>query len=106
VERVVSRLVDILGPQLAGRASSRAAEDLREAPQGPHGAPVASSTQVEELPESVLEELLASDSGGHHGLYLNHGEVPLRVSDLGAPAVPDARSIAWDLGQLSSDISL
>jgi hypothetical protein len=90
---------------LEARNPLRACEDLREAPQGPHGAPVASSTQVEELSESVPEELLASESGGHHGLYLDHGEVLLRVAELWALAAPDSRSIAWDLGQFLSDLT-
>jgi hypothetical protein len=55
VERVVSRLVDILGPQLAAQTPSRACEDLREAPQGLHeGAPEGSL-------EGLLEQLLASE---------------------------------------------
>jgi hypothetical protein len=118
VERVVSRLVDILGPRLAVQNPPRAREDLREAHQGLHaGAP-----EVEEL--SLLEELpLASSTGvrvedrrpmsghheghheGHHGLYLDHGEAPLRAAELRAPAALDARSIAWDLGQFASDLS-
>jgi hypothetical protein len=58
VERVVSRLVDILGPRLAAQTPPSVREDLRQAPQGPREAPVASSTpEVEELLESVPEEL-------------------------------------------------
>jgi hypothetical protein len=63
-ERVVRRIVDLLGPMLEARSPERGREDLREAPQGPYkrapelvgrreeltaSEPVASSTQVEEL---------------------------------------------------------
>jgi hypothetical protein len=51
----------------------------------------------ESVPEKILE------SGGHHDRF--YGHAPVRVADLGAPAVPDARSIAWDLGQFVSDLS-
>jgi hypothetical protein len=98
-ERVVRRIADLLGPRIPARGR----EDLREAPQGLHaGAP-----EVEEL--SLPEELpLASsteESGDHHDRFYGHGEAPVRTADLGAPAAPDARSIAWDLGQFSSDLS-
>jgi hypothetical protein len=101
-ERVVRRIVDLLGPMLEARIPARGHEDLWEAPQGLHaGAP-----EVEEL--SLPEELpLASsteESGDHHDRFYGHGEAPVRAADLGAPAAPDARSIAWDLGQFSSDL--
>jgi hypothetical protein len=95
-ERVVRRIVDLLGPMLEARSPARGREDPREAPQGPYKrAPelvgrreeltaselVASSTQVE---ESVPEEIL--ESGGHHDRFYGHGEAPLRPEELGAPA--------------------
>jgi hypothetical protein len=119
VKRVVSRLVDILGPQLAAQTHPRSTEDLREAPQGPH----AGASEVEEILEFLPEEFpLASSTGvrvedrrpmssqhkgdheGYHDWYFDHGEAPLRPADLRALAAPDARSIAWNLGQLSSDL--
>jgi hypothetical protein len=98
-ERVVRRIVELLGPMLEARSPARGREDLREAHQRLHaGAP-----EVEEL--SLPEELpLASSTGvrvedrrpmsghheghheGHHGLYFDHGEVPLRPAKLRAPA--------------------
>jgi hypothetical protein len=58
VERVVSRLVDILGPRLAAQTPPRFRQDLREAHQGLH----AGAQEVEEL--SFPEELpLASSTG-------------------------------------------
>jgi hypothetical protein len=97
--------VQVSGHSRTAVSSPKAREDLREAPQGPHETPVVCTTQVEELPESVPEELLALESGSHHGLYLDHGEAPLRPAELRVPAAPDACGIAWDLGQLSSDLS-
>jgi hypothetical protein len=87
---------------LEARSPARGREDLREAPQGPYerapelvgrreelmaSEPVASSTQVEE-PPSVPEEILASESGGHHDRV--YGHAPERVADQGSPAAPDA----------------
>jgi hypothetical protein len=103
-ERVVRRITDLLGPMLEARIPARGREDLREAPQGLD----AGALEVEEL--SLPEELpLASstkESGDHHDRFYGHGEAPVRAAGLGAPAVPDARSIAWDLGQFSSDLSM
>jgi hypothetical protein len=99
-ERVVRRIVDLLGPILEARSPARGREDLREAPQGLHaGAP-----EVEVVPEFLLEEVpLASSAGargedhlpmsgrqeGHRGPYFGHGGAPRRPADLRAPAGPD-----------------
>jgi hypothetical protein len=42
---------------------------------------------------------------GHRDRYFDHEEASQRPADLRAPAGPDDRSINWDLGQLSSDLS-
>jgi hypothetical protein len=87
VERVVSRLVDILRPQLVARTSSGAAED----PQGLHaGAPeVEKPSFLEELPLASSTEVSVED----HDRCYGHGAEPVRVADLRAPAAPDPRSI-------------
>jgi hypothetical protein len=116
-DHLVERVVDVLGPRIVAQNPPRSTEDLREAPQGPHAG------ALEEIPEFLPEELPpASSTGvrvkdrraisvsagsheGHHDRYFDHGEAPPRPAELRAPAVPNPCSIAWDLGQFSSDLS-
>jgi hypothetical protein len=115
---VVRRIVDLLGPMLETRSPARGREDLRDALQGPHerapelegpreelmaSEPLASSTEVRPRVEDCSS---AGSHEGHRDRYFDHEEAPLRPADLEVPAASlTSREVAWDLGQLSSDLS-